>query len=647
MLSDFDKKIGFWIKGIPYIWIEGKNIFDSQRLYLLNSSGSKLVVFDEDNNPTFLSSVIRSKSKKDEGEINKYKKFGRNSEGPYTLFPFSDKCVLPKQCFQVWTKDKNFKSQEIRLEGEIIDLPEDLPDIDYKVVIFSDKSDLSKSKSKSDLSKSKSKSELLSHSSTNSDNDYEPRNKKIRTIKVYTRITKSLDFYRSVLYKKDLYAKVAGCIFSIDGKIKPFETFDDINFQIPYYSDKNMLKYTIHRGQCKLFLNEMQFLTKYLKNNTDEGVVIYPGGCPAHHLWYMLQFFPKLKFISIDPQACELYVERTRNVHFKQTEWDSYVYLKTNKENDYKNARENQRLKLIGDEDPSQYVKHINETDYRVYFIQDILTISLAKHLKKLKNAFYISDIRFSIMADNRPYDIDIVWNSSQQYNWLSILKPRAYMLKFRLPFHQPLERINMDKIPEQYIDAVKEDFAYSKKLGIDFLEDYENDNFNYLKGDVFIQPWPGTGSTETRLVGETMELKNYGSYLDYEKKFAYYNLIRSIGLFENPLANKKLGFDHCGDCSLEYKIWKDYADKYNKKMNMSWIYGLMKITGQHFLQHNHGIRFETLTMKKYKEDYKTLFLYDKNKPKFNNNKNEQNDRNKKKFNNKNDRNKKKFNNKR
>jgi hypothetical protein len=616
MSSNFDKKIKFWIKGLPYVWIQGKHISDSQRLYLLNSD--KIIVFDEYNNPSFLSDI--SENKKDDS--NKNRNFRQNSEGPYTLFPFPDKCILPKQCFQVWTKDKNFKSKEIRLEGEIIDLPKEFPTIENTVVIFSDKYE--------------NKRTLLK-----SNND------KIKTIRVHRKITKSLDFYRSVVYKKDLYNSVSNCIFSINGKLKPFETYDDINFQIPYYSDKNTLKYTIHKGQCKLFLNEMQFLTKYLKKHTDTDIVIYPGGCPAHHLWYMIQFFPNLKFISIDPQACSLYVERVRNIHYDQTEWNSYVYLKTNKEGVYKNARIQQRLRIVGDEDPSQFVKHINSTDHRLYFIQSILDIPLAKHLKGLKNALYISDIRTDIMEKNRPHDIDIVWNLSQQYNWISILKPRAYMLKFRLPFHQDHEKIDMTKIPSEFKDVVKEDFAYSKKLGIDFLEDYKNNTLNYLNGVLFIQPWPGVSSTETRLDGTNMEIKNYGNYLGYEQKFAYYNLIRSIGLFENPLANRKLGFDNCGDCSLEYKIWSDYAEKYNIKINLSWIYGLAKITGQYFITDNHGNRFETLSMEKYKEDYKTLNLYDKNKPKINNKRYD--NKNKPKINNKryDNKNKPKINNKR
>ena len=271
-----------------------------------------------------------------------------------------------------------------------------------------------------------------------------------------------------------------------------------------------------------------------------------------------------------------------------------------------KRILKNYGVKVVGDETPSKFAEYINDTDHRVYFIQDFMTISLSHNLRGLKNALYISDIRTQIEKSNTPYYIDIVWNLSQQYNWISILKPRAYLLKFRLPFHEPRESIDFDK-PIHPLTV--KDFEYSKKIGIDFLEDYKNGELHYLDGIMNLQSFPGVSSTETRLEGTTMDVKNYGSKSDYEDKFAYYNLIRSLGFFENPLADKKLGFDHCGDCALEYKIWSDYADKYDKKVTLKWVKGLINITGQHLFKDNHGHKFKPLTWYKYREDYKTLNL--------------------------------------
>ena len=187
-------------------------------------------------------------------------------------------------------------------------------------------------------------------------------------------------------------------------------------------------------------------------------------------------------------------------------------------------------------------------------------------------------------------------------------------MLKFRHPFHDSSEFVDFSNIPS----ITKEDFKYSKKLGIDFLGDYKKGILQYLDGTIYIQSFPGVSSTETRLHGTSMKIKNYGNGKDYDAKFRFYNTVRNLGYFYNPLANKNLGFDHCGDCSLEYNIWKNYADKYNKKVSLNWISGLINITRQYLLKGNHGYKFEKLTSEKYRKDHNTgNMVFNKNNKKF------------------------------
>jgi len=54
-----------------------------------------------------------------------------------------------------------------------------------------------------------------------------------------------------------------------------------------------------HWGQRKLFLNELELLTKY----GEEGdVVLYAGAAPGRHIEHLSkEFFPTLRFVLVDP----------------------------------------------------------------------------------------------------------------------------------------------------------------------------------------------------------------------------------------------------------------------------------------------------------------------------------------------------------
>ena len=48
MSQDFDNDIGFWIKNVPYVWVNGKTIEECKRFYILDSN-KFIAVFDENN----------------------------------------------------------------------------------------------------------------------------------------------------------------------------------------------------------------------------------------------------------------------------------------------------------------------------------------------------------------------------------------------------------------------------------------------------------------------------------------------------------------------------------------------------------------------------------------------------------------------
>jgi hypothetical protein len=54
----------------------------------------------------------------------------------------------------------------------------------------------------------------------------------------------------------------------------------------------------IHWGQRKLLLSEIEFLTKF---SVPGATVLYAGAAPGTHTLYLIELFPELKFVLVDP----------------------------------------------------------------------------------------------------------------------------------------------------------------------------------------------------------------------------------------------------------------------------------------------------------------------------------------------------------
>lgn len=305
----------------------------------------------------------------------------------------------------------------------------------------------------------------------------------------------------------------------------PLVTLDDIKYKIPY-TNKIRAEQNLHIGQRKLFLNELQFLS-YIYKKVD--YVIYAGAAPGNHMYLLSTLFAKLKFILIDPN----------NFAITITTFASHKQINNNVVFDLTNVNKDNWLNLITTE------------NYRIYTIQDYFDNNLASMFKNLNHVF-ISDIRTND-NDEAPSDLDLVWNSSMQFNWVNIMSPKSFMLKFRCPYFiaNSIEPMNYQK----------KDFELSKKFGIDFVTNYNNKNFTYLDGIINLQPWAPKHSTETRLVNTKIILKEYNS-LEYEQKLYYYNTIDRMFMFHtNVYTDPTKGIDHCQDCALENKIWTIYSE--------------------------------------------------------------------------------------
>lgn len=354
---------------------------------------------------------------------------------------------------------------------------------------------------------------------------------------------------------------------SLSKDLPPVVTLDDIKYKLPYEYDTRVFKPSTHIGQRKLFLTELQFLTDEIEPTT-HAIVVYAGAAPSNHTGYLSQLFPNVKFILVDPNPFDVYEANP-------------VMLKKLDDPDAKSAEELIQLAVNGTE--------------KIYIINDLFTLDLAYAVAKFAPSHYfISDIRTNVAeGTEQPDSLDILWNLSQQYNWMTIMKPKSSMLKFRHPFYNDDPNVFRRKCKEApYVF----DFELAKKNGIDFVENFETRKLVYWDGKVNIQAWPGPSSTESRLITDSTKIRDWGTPSDYEDKYFYYNSIeRCYGLHYNNNADRKLGFDYCNDCALENLLWNNYMQKYSavvKEMGAtvkSLVHKLSQITRRHLIRENHG----------------------------------------------------------
>ena len=208
-------------------------------------------------------------------------------------------------------------------------------------------------------------------------------------------------------------------------------------------------------------MSELQFLTLIFADETQSSQehyhLVYAGAADGRHICHLRDYFPRVTFILIDPERFAL----------------------TCPKEDIINITQNQKASALTDSS-------------KVYIINDLFTNQLAKELSTLSNLLFVSDIRTTAEGES-PTDTDILWNSAQQYNWVTILKPSASMLKFRLPWYSGLE--------SSLHEILTQDLELAKKNGIDFIADYNNKVLRHFKGTIYLQAFAPISSTETRLV--------------------------------------------------------------------------------------------------------------------------------------------------
>jgi cap2 methyltransferase len=142
------------------------------------------------------------------------------------------------------------------------------------------------------------------------------------------------------------------------------------------------LKTVMHWGQRKLLLSEIEFLTKY---GVSGATVVYAGAAPGTHTGYLIELFPDLKFVLVDP------------------------------------APFSARLMQA----PRCLLRH------------ELFTDALARQYAARDDVLFLCDIRSCdyMIHDNQDHEKKVLQDMQAQQRWHDIMQPMKSLLKFRLPW--------------------------------------------------------------------------------------------------------------------------------------------------------------------------------------------------------------------
>jgi hypothetical protein len=375
-------------------------------------------------------------------------------------------------------------------------------------------------------------------------------------------------------------------------------TLDHKNYNTLEWNEnsKNNYAFKCHYGQRKLLFSEIELFNKVqIKSGVNLTVnykdppfyVVYAGSAAGHHIVYLLEMFPALRFILYDPAQFDKSVFNNPKIYVKTGTPDGY----------------------FTDNSASQEIYTIIQT----YFLD---VRSQQRKTEKGYELIFISDIRKS------PNERGIFEDMMFQQKWGILMNAYVMLLKFRLPYttksntshilppeldvnvnsirpqkdinkqykHYELDSLGNVKsekeilgiigdypngIIKYYCNHVFSDPTISPKaifpIGIKSEEEIvkkDTTEILYLDGDIYWQITAPYHSTETRLIvfrnnEFKYNFKYYNSHI-YESECFYFNNVDNVSVTfkykDNQLMKLHLaGADDGYGCTSEYAIIEEY----------------------------------------------------------------------------------------
>ena len=243
----------------------------------------------------------------------------------------------------------------------------------------------------------------------------------------------------------------------------------------PYRRRRGETKSVEHWGQRKLFVAELEFLTAHAAPGD---VVVYAGAAPGLHLAYLAELFPGVGFVLYDPDA----IATPPGPHVRVCSGTPFT------------DAEAARWRPLAP---------------RVLFVSDVRCRDASTDAAQAEAP--------SVVISEAAVAADM----AAQMRWVVAMRPRASMLKFRLPYTAGTTR--------------------------------------YLAGTLVLPVWGGRTTSETRLVVPApatphtpYPLRDYDHAWLSDAMF-HHNTVRRVTLHAHRVAPGRVpGLDHCYDCAAE-----------------------------------------------------------------------------------------------
>ena len=399
------------------------------------------------------------------------------------------------------------------------------------------------------------------------------------------KFNKSLNITNTILYLSKLYegkliSNIHGYLFprnkEIDNKLYIEQHVKGLIPQIHHKLLKNLTKsklpkfiinnnklnfYKIEQSKYNNFINipGRKYLLSSIAHLIIDGpctnwphrsfIIIYVGCKDDYTLWQLIKIFPNIRILCFEKELMDIYIEKYKNTHWLdyQNSNNNISYISINKNNILednlsihpvtyfdgndelylidKNDNEINTISSISeisDNDIPNYSKYLFDTNKRIFIFEEDLSLGslniLIKIIKERESR--------NVLSNNDENNI----YSRQLTLWTN-----------NIPLSNVKKMINI--LNPQYVRCICDN----------------NTNFDvhdFYKSDIYTLPWSSRQNTEFALhikpnidKIESINLKNI-----IDQVF-YYNIIDRICLHTNVLQDKNIGFDCCGDCSLEARI--------------------------------------------------------------------------------------------
>lgn len=337
----------------------------------------------------------------------------------------------------------------------------------------------------------------------------------------------------------------------------------------PYRSRNKEVKSSIHWGQRKLILSEIQLLTRYTSPEKSYHIV-YVGSAPGTHIAFLDEMFDsRHTWELIDPGEFDKEVLSGRpNITLRTEFFTNAVAYDINARRlgecfpslsmIYKvvTASATKAVPLheelqssLGKMDVARCTEKIPSLYEPLLDIPYGIYLLALAGMESSKPLLFISDIRTGSLSMGN-FEEHVAENMRAQESWTQILHADYSMLKFRLPY---------TKIAQ----------SYGGKDTIEQKNLIDDGKVKYLDGEILLPLWTRPTSTEGRLVVMKGAFQRNYDVKKVEDQFFFFNArVREQFHFNHDFEDHPV-FNHHFDASAElhalssYLLWK-YPESVN-----------------------------------------------------------------------------------